>query len=61
MHKNDILILTYQFLQGRYFPGMFGPMGLFPQPWLDPAFFYNEYLVSYIGLVLKLFGGKMLF
>ena len=53
MHKIDILILTYQFLQGRYFPGMFGPMGLFPQPWLDPAFFYNEYLVSYIGLVLK--------
>jgi len=30
--------------KGRYFPGMFGPMGLFPQPWLDPAFLYNEYL-----------------
>jgi len=30
--------------KGRYFPGMFGPMGLFQQPWLDPAFLYNEYL-----------------
>lgn len=30
--------------KGRYFPGMFGPLGMFPQPWLDPAFLYNEYL-----------------
>ena len=32
--------------KGRFFPGMFGPMGLMglPQPWLDPAFLYNEYL-----------------
>ena len=30
--------------KGRYFPGMFGPMGLFPQPWLDPAFLYSQYL-----------------
>ena len=37
-------------LQGRYFPGMFGPMGLFPQPWLDPAFLYNEYLAPRAGL-----------
>ena len=37
-------------LQGRYFPGMFGPMGLFPQPWLDPAFLYNEYLAPRSGL-----------
>ena len=37
-------------MQGRYFPGMFGPMGLFPQPWLDPAFLYNEYLAPRSGL-----------
>jgi len=36
--------------KGRYFPGMFGPMGLFPQPWLDPAFLYNEYLAPRSGL-----------
>ena len=36
--------------KGRYFPGMFGPMGLFPQPWLDPAFLYNEYLAPRAGL-----------
>merc|ERR1712128_9446 len=23
---------------------MFGPLGLFPQPWMDPMYFYNEIL-----------------
>jgi len=36
--------------KGRYFPGMFGPLGMFPQPWLDPAFLYNEYLAPRSGL-----------
>lgn len=30
--------------KSRFFPGMFGPLGLFPQPWLDPMYLYNEYL-----------------
>lgn len=26
--------------KSRFFPGMFGPLGLLPQPWIDPAFLH---------------------
>jgi hypothetical protein len=32
--------------KSRFFPGMFGPLGLLPQPWLDPMYLYNEYLAG---------------
>jgi len=48
--------------KGRFFPGMFGPLGLFSQPWLDPMYFYNEFMgprtlapeLQSLGLPLKL-------
>ena len=48
--------------KGRFFPGMFGPLGLFSQPWLDPMYFYNEFMgprtlapeLQNLGLPLKL-------
>lgn len=32
--------------KSRFFPGMLGFPGLFPQPWLDPMYLYNEYLAG---------------
>ena len=48
--------------KGRFFPGMFGPLGLLSQPWLDPMLLYNESMgprtlspeLQHLGLPLKL-------
>ncbi len=30
--------------KNRFFPGMFGTFGLFPQPFLDPLYLYRDFL-----------------
>ena len=30
--------------KNRFFPGMFGSFGLFPQPFLDPLYLYRDFL-----------------
>ncbi len=32
--------------KNRFFPGMFGSFGLFPQPFLDPLYLYRDFLQS---------------